>query len=293
MPFPKTEILDNFNRFENPLSNGGKWAALIDENKATNKTGLATGTHYESLNEFGTFNNARWTVNEYTEPGVAFEAAGFGGNEREQHIWANLTISGEHIVSGWKLICAEEPSGKRCLRLYRYEAEKGTLVHEEKSALVEIGDKYGLSFDSSLVRAWHKKGAGSWEEKFNASDGGFKKGWIGIGANGSAPLGDNFEASEKAPPPPSLENPGTQHSRLLKSVSLQIKGSHIAKYIATNLPKGLSINETSGLITGISEEIESTIVKLTAENEAKEAAKVNFEWIISITPSDLLSMLIG
>jgi hypothetical protein len=87
----------------------------------------------------------------------------------------------------------------------------------------------------------------------------------------------------------SLGNPGPQRSTLNTSVSLQISGSDTrgasVQFSATGLPTGLSINPSSGKITGRPRHLGTSTVTVTAANAVGAAAHVSFAWTIQTKPT--------
>jgi hypothetical protein len=87
----------------------------------------------------------------------------------------------------------------------------------------------------------------------------------------------------------SLGNPGTQRSTLNTPVSLQIKGSDTrgasVQFSATGLPAGLSIDSSSGKITGRPHHIGTSTVTVTAANVVGASARVSFAWTIQAKPT--------
>ncbi|HJS96654.1 MAG TPA: putative Ig domain-containing protein, partial [Solirubrobacteraceae bacterium] len=86
----------------------------------------------------------------------------------------------------------------------------------------------------------------------------------------------------------SLGNPGHQRSTLHTPVSLQIKGSDTrgasVHFSATGLPAGLSINSSSGKITGRPRRLGTSTVTVTADNVVGATARVSFAWTIQTKP---------
>src|SRR5208282_1436751 len=100
-----------------------------------------------------------------------------------------------------------------------------------------------------------------------------------------AEFGDivNFEAGPEKIGPPVVTNPGTQHSVIGKSVSLQIHSTFTTEYKAEGLPEGLEpINEETGLITGTPEKLE--MAKVTVKVKGPEGTdETEFKWVIEET----------
>ncbi len=91
---------------------------------------------------------------------------------------------------------------------------------------------------------------------------------------------------------PEIINPGNQTSSINAAVNLSIiasdaNGDTLA-YTATGLPRGLSINTSTGKITGTVNTAGSASVVVTIEDGQGESASANFDWNviapISITP---------
>jgi subtilase family serine protease len=87
----------------------------------------------------------------------------------------------------------------------------------------------------------------------------------------------------------SLGNPGAQRSTLNTPVSLQIRGSDTrgarVQFSATSLPAGLSINSSSGKVTGRPRRLGTSTVTVTATNAVGAAAHVAFAWTIQTKPT--------
>jgi subtilase family serine protease len=85
-----------------------------------------------------------------------------------------------------------------------------------------------------------------------------------------------------------LANPGPQRSLLNTSVSEQIRSSdtrgQAVSYDAAGLPAGLSINASTGKITGRPRRDGTTTVIVTASDRAGAAARTSFAWTIESKP---------
>ena len=85
-----------------------------------------------------------------------------------------------------------------------------------------------------------------------------------------------------------VTNPGTQSGKVGTAVSLQIKASDSASgqtltYSASGLPAGLSINSSSGLLSGIPTTATTSSVTVTATDTTGAKGSASFSW--SISPS--------
>ena len=83
----------------------------------------------------------------------------------------------------------------------------------------------------------------------------------------------------------SVTNPGAQTSTAGRSASLQIAATDSAgaalTYSATGLPAGLSINATSGLISGTPTTAGTNTVTVTARDSAGRTGSTQFTWTIA------------
>ncbi|MFJ9947635.1 M4 family metallopeptidase [Kitasatospora sp. NPDC091207] len=93
-----------------------------------------------------------------------------------------------------------------------------------------------------------------------------------------------------------VTSPGNQSTKVGTAVSLSIKasgGTAPLTYSATGLPAGLSINASSGLITGTPTTIGTSTVTVTAKDAANKTGTASFTWTVSdssstCTPAQLL-----
>ena len=86
-----------------------------------------------------------------------------------------------------------------------------------------------------------------------------------------------------------LANPGAQHSVVNASASLQIRSSDTrgaaVSYSATGLPSGLSINGSTGKITGRPGHVGTSTVTVLAADANGATARTSFPWTIQTNPS--------
>ncbi len=92
------------------------------------------------------------------------------------------------------------------------------------------------------------------------------------------------------PQTPVVTSPGNQTSSVGQSVSLQIQASDpqgdALTYAATGLPAGLSINTTTGKITGTPTTAGTTSVTVTAKDPGGNTGSAVFSWTVGTAPSD-------
>ncbi len=86
-----------------------------------------------------------------------------------------------------------------------------------------------------------------------------------------------------------LGNPGPQGSTVKKSVSLQINAADTrgaaVTYKATGLPSGLSINGSTGKITGNPRRIGKSTVTVVVDDSVGSTAQTTFDWTIEGAPT--------
>jgi len=295
--FPTVELLDNFNRSENPLNNGGKWKGLFEAQTEA----YADGAHarWNSSGNGQVVNEqsaSYWTPTSFeSEPG----AAATPGSENNRPVCLFICLQNPATeLSGYQLVAEIEGGSSKIgyFRINKYVKGTRTQLKESGSfSFTPEVDKIGLSVAEGKVLAWLKKGAGAWEVKAEGTDSTYTKGFIGLGGCGTSGSNwlDDFEGGEHVGPP-TVNKPEDQHSTVNKSANLQITGTNIHAYKATGLPTGLSINESTGKITGTPTVIEATKVKVKVENVLKETAETEFEWTIEeAPPRDVFDMIIG
>jgi putative Ig domain-containing protein len=96
----------------------------------------------------------------------------------------------------------------------------------------------------------------------------------------------------------SVTNPGGQTSTVGTAVSLQIQASDSASgqtltYSATGLPAGLSINSSTGLISGTPTTAGSSSVTVTATDTTGAFGNTSFSWTVNPTGGCTASQLLG
>ena len=86
-----------------------------------------------------------------------------------------------------------------------------------------------------------------------------------------------------------LSNPGPQRSIVGSSVRLQIKAADTrgapVQFIASGLPRGLSINASSGRITGRPRDLGTSTVTVTVSDVAGTRSQASFAWTIQSKPT--------
>jgi hypothetical protein len=166
------------------------------------------------------------------------------------------------------------------INLERCDKEVFSVLHTMTAEVIKEGDRMGLAVQAGKVEYYRKIGGGTWVERASVNDATYTHGYAAFGVI-SAKDGNttNFEAGPEETGSPVVENPGTRHNAISKPLSLQIHSTFTEEYKASGLPEGLSINETTGLITGTPEKLQTT--KVTIKVKGPEGtAETEFEWII-------------
>ena len=83
----------------------------------------------------------------------------------------------------------------------------------------------------------------------------------------------------------SVTNPGNQSTRVNQRVTLQIHASDSASstltYAATPLPSGLSVNASTGVISGTPTKVGTTTVQVTVTDTTGASGNVSFSWTVT------------
>jgi regulation of enolase protein 1 (concanavalin A-like superfamily) len=109
-------------------------------------------------------------------------------------------------------------------------------------------------------------------------------------SNGTLSTSTTFSWTTTAPAPPVLTNPGSQTTPQGQSATLQINATNpqgkALTYAATGLPAGLSINPTSGLISGavLASASGANSVVVTV-GDGVVSASAGFSWTTTAAPS--------
>ena len=105
---------------------------------------------------------------------------------------------------------------------------------------------------------------------------------IGNGASGSTTFSWTVNSTTHTV---TVTNPGSQSSTVGTATSLQIKATDSASgqtltYSATGLPAGLSINASSGLISGTPTTAGTSSVTVTAKDGTGASGSASFSWTV-------------
>jgi Zn-dependent metalloprotease len=106
--------------------------------------------------------------------------------------------------------------------------------------------------------------------------------WAAVSVTGTDPVPGTCPGQPGAP---SVTSPGNQTSTVGTAASLQIQASdpngQALTYSATGLPAGLSINASSGLISGTPSTAGTSSVTVTAKNTSNATGSASFTWTVN------------
>ncbi|PZT76445.1 MULTISPECIES: M4 family metallopeptidase [unclassified Streptomyces] len=106
--------------------------------------------------------------------------------------------------------------------------------------------------------------------------------WAAVSVTGADPVPGNCDSQ---PGSPSVTNPGNQTSAVGTAVSLQIQasdpGGETLTYSANGLPAGLSINSSTGRVTGTPTTEGTSSVTVTAKNTDNATGTASFTWTVN------------
>jgi subtilase family serine protease len=199
--------------------------------------------------------------------------------------WNGANTAGSDQMRGWQVVggtSGAAPTWAALIALANASAAcKGTAIGFANPALYyAAATGYGNDFND--VTQGNNDMTGTNGGQFPAGPGYDMA--TGLGSPNGLPLAASLCTDAIA-----LPNPGTQRTVLGSSVSLQINASdtHGASltYGASGLPAGLSINSSTGKITGRPPRLGASTVTVTATNRSGTTAQTTFSWTIQGNPT--------
>lgn len=193
----KMPVLDAFNRTENPLSNGGKWARL---QWATN-IGRVTTSGWSTWDNYPNINGAYWTPASFGSgvgnvAAVTMNAAP-GLTSRYVALWLDMSNPGSE-KSGYQLKWVETSSGVYAVTLAKWVGGSETVLKSSSPVVAPVGSTFAITSENGEVTAWGGSG-GTVAPLFSATDSTYVRGYTGIEASGSGSKSINFKAGAIGP----------------------------------------------------------------------------------------------
>jgi hypothetical protein len=211
-------VLDEFNRIESPLSNGGKWAALGWDNSSTGyDTGRTTAGASEGWGPYDvspTVNGAYWTSS------IASEGAGVGAevtltaslrsDPRYMALWIDLPSPASPLRSGYQLRWSKEECNCDDATSYDVVLSRWTngvkaVLASASSVPIPTGTSLAIVSDRGTVSAWI--GAGTLSPLLVAVDSTYADGFSGIEGSGKTARIANYKAGPLSAEKPTPKSP--------------------------------------------------------------------------------------
>lgn len=157
MAFPTTGTIDNFNRIENPLSDGGKWTTYLsdlqtDGADCANVTAGSPSGAYRNDQNYGP-DSESWAV--VSDPG---DVTGTPGNISLAVRW-DTAANNCYIVD-----CPRFRTTADEFRLKEVTGGVETQLGASITQDVAAGDSVGVEIIGTTLAAYYKSGAGVWTQ---------------------------------------------------------------------------------------------------------------------------------
>lgn len=215
-------LLDDFNRTEVPLSNGGQWAALGWDNSASGQdTGRTTEATEGANGGWGPYDVFPRVNGAYWARWIADEGAGVGagatltaplrGDPRYMALWIDLPSPAAPLRSGYQLrwvkeACDCDEATSYNVVLSRWANGVKTVLASASSVQIPTGTSLAIASDGTTVSAW--LGTGTLSPLLVAEDSAYSEGYSGIEGSGKTARIVKFKAgalsssSDPTPEPP-------------------------------------------------------------------------------------------
>lgn len=208
---PALATLDQLNRIETPLSNGGKWTALKWAT-GTNPPGRDTASGWSPYDVHPTVNGAYWKSATYSDVAAGDAVAltmqtAPGAVGHQVGIWLNMPEPGV-AKSGYQLRWeAQATANTYTLKLAKWVGGVETLLASNGSFTIAPGTTLALTDTGGRVAAWSGSGS-SLNLALSASDSTYSSGYAGLSGTGENSRSINFKAGTLAITPPNTGGAG-------------------------------------------------------------------------------------
>jgi fibronectin type 3 domain-containing protein len=189
-PVEPRPTVDNFNRVENPLSDGGLWSNGVN---GSSETGLYIPSSSLACSRSTTCTAWRNTPAQYGPDSEVYGTLSvLPGNNNQIRLYARLRQTGSSAYDGYMLRTNQLPGTDQVL-LERVDNDTFTTLKTINQELV-AGDVLLLRVQGSTLEAWRNNGV-SWARLGLASDSTYAAaGNVGVGIRGTTGRVDDFGA---------------------------------------------------------------------------------------------------
>jgi len=180
-----TPVLDNFNREEKPLSDGGKWTVLPNAGN-TGETRISPA-HWEAKS-IEVESAAYWNVSTFRQPACCIEFIALPrhllGQETFFGLWCCLVGT---ATTGYRATIIPEQNhdesiseGLFKLDIEKWEAAFPTVLATRNQVTFAKTDLMGFKVSGGILTVWRRH-AGEWSELLSVRDNTFSSGYVGMG----------------------------------------------------------------------------------------------------------------
>ena len=178
MAFPTTAVIDNFNRTEDPLSQGGAWTSPMVSGSDPLET---NGTICQNLSLHA---DAYRTTASAADCEIYCTIAQVGATGDRLYLWLRIQDPTLSTQDDYTLTLDKE-AGTDVVRFYRGDDLAGTQLGADVSIEVSAGHKLGFEAIGSTLAAYHHNGT-SWSQLATRTDSTYGAGHIGFGLTDSS-----------------------------------------------------------------------------------------------------------